>query len=89
MLYCQALKEGKEQVYHARVAVVGSKGTGKSCLVRRIMNIPFSLPVDQEKLLVLQTEIASLLQKRAIEIVTDQSPGFYSRMFVVPKRSGG
>ena len=30
-----------------------------------------------------------MLSKRAVEIVTDQSPGFYSRLFLVEKSTGG
>ncbi|MGL5405358.1 MAG: reverse transcriptase domain-containing protein, partial [Propionibacteriaceae bacterium] len=37
----------------------------------------------------LRQEIKTMLAKRAVEIVEDQSPGFYSRLFLVEKASGG
>jgi len=40
--------------------------------------------------LVLQDQIDAMLEKQAIEEVKDpSSPGFYSRLFVVPKKTGG
>lgn len=36
----------------------------------------------------LQDQVQKLLDKRAIEPVLDQSPGFYSRLFLAPKKSG-
>ena len=42
-------------------------------------------PTDPERLQVLHD---FLLDKKSIDIVTDESPVFYSRMFVVPKRTG-
>lgn len=45
---------------------------------------------DSEKLVVLEEEVTSLLQKGAIEAVLEpSSPGFYNRLFLVPKSSGG
>ena len=41
------------------------------------------------RFLALQQEVAALLEKEAIEEVVDPSPGFYNRLFVVPKASGG
>ena len=38
---------------------------------------------------VLDQQISEMHSKAATEIVTDNSPGFYSRLFVVPKSSGG
>ena len=43
---------------------------------------------SSEKFRVLDGLIAEMLQKSATEIVTDNSKGFYSRMFVVPKQGG-
>jgi len=47
---------------------------------------PFSYPTSRYKVPILQQEILTLLEKEAIEEVLDiSSPGFYSRLFVVPK----
>ena len=51
--------------------------------------MPIKLPVEPTKRLVLLQEIESLLKKRALEQVSGRSPGFYSHLFTVPKRSGG
>ncbi|KAG2212976.1 hypothetical protein INT45_013285 [Circinella minor] len=45
------------------------------------------LNYQQQQLL--QQEIDQLIQKRALEPVYDPSPGFYSQMFVIPKKNGG
>ena len=37
----------------------------------------------------LEAEVQTMLQKGAVEVVTDRSPGFYSRLFLVEKASGG
>ena len=55
-------------------------------LTRRPQYTP--LPADPQKRLALQSEIYALLHKGAIEPVYDDSPGFYSRLFVVPKKEG-
>ena len=48
---------------------------------------PLSDPAAQEAL---EREVAELVRKRAVELVLRQSsPGFYGRLFVVPKASGG
>ena len=49
------------------------------------------MPQDPVKLEILRDEVKSLLQKRAIEEVTKDHPrrGFFSRIFLVQKRSGG
>ena len=39
--------------------------------------------------LALRDEVEEMLRKGAIEVVTDRSPGFYSRLFLVEKASGG
>ncbi|XP_070207329.1 uncharacterized protein [Littorina saxatilis] len=47
-------------------------------------------PSSQEARSVLQAEIVTLVQKGAVEKVLDHSsPGFYGRLFAVPKSSGG
>ena len=47
-------------------------------------------PASAEVGLILAQEVSLLLQKEAIEFVLDPlSPGFYGRLFVVPKASGG
>ena len=49
---------------------------------------PFPLPTDQDKLQLLEQEMSALVTKRAIEEVTNPK-GFYSLVFLVPKKSGG
>ena len=44
---------------------------------------------NSERFKVLDSEIADIKEKQAIEEVLSPDPGFYSRMFVVPKASGG
>ena len=50
--------------------------------------IPSRPPASLEAMEVLETEVQLLLAKQAIEEVS-LSPGFYGRLFVVPKSSGG
>ena len=47
------------------------------------------LPRDPEVTGVLDAEVQALLAKGAIEPVRDVSPGFFGRLFCVPKSSGG
>ena len=58
-----------------------------------LSEIPISLShtSDKEKRILLSEEVQSLILKGAIERVQDpfQSPGFYSRVFLVPKKTGG
>ena len=51
----------------------------------------FRLPASQEACQVLEQEISALVLKEAVEEISSQavSPGFYGRLFCVPKRSGG
>jgi len=50
---------------------------------------PISLPDRPSHSQVVQAETLSLLEKGAVEVVKDPStPGFYSRLFVVPKPNG-
>ena len=51
----------------------------------------FKLPSSQEACQVLEQEISAMLMKEAIEEISSQavSPGFYGRLFCVPKASGG
>ena len=53
--------------------------------------LPMQLSPISEKARCLRREITSLLEKRAIEELcpTSLSPGFYSRIFLVPKKDGG
>ena len=44
---------------------------------------------EQEKREALRLEVLQMRDKGAIEVVTDHSPGFYSRIFLVPKASKG
>lgn len=50
---------------------------------------PFFNQSHAQAELALDQEIASLIAKRAIEQVQLPSPGFYGRIFVVPKATGG
>ena len=51
---------------------------------------PFRPPASPESRLVLEQEIQTLLLKQAVELVLDlASPGYYCRLFTVPKRTGG
>ena len=53
--------------------------------------VPLDFPSyrgNPEKFLALQEEVNQLIQKAAIEEVTDNSPGFYNRLFLVLKASG-
>ena len=43
---------------------------------------------NPEKLQVLESEVKEMLQKGAIEQVSHVDPGFYNRLFLVPKPSG-
>lgn len=49
------------------------------------------VPFNRQQQQLLQQEIDSLLQKQPIEPVEDPytTPGFYSNMFVIPKKTGG
>ena len=50
----------------------------------------FPLPPSQEEQSIIDTEIKEMLSKGAIELVSSpSSPGFYSRIFTIPKASGG
>ncbi len=53
--------------------------------------IPMRLPHDADQLSSLVREVTALLDKGAIEEVNPLSltPGFYSRIFLVPKKDGG
>ena len=44
--------------------------------------------MSSEKLEVLRKEVQDLLSKRAIDVVQGSTPGFYSHLFVVPKKNG-
>ena len=44
---------------------------------------------DSERALALLAEIDTLIAKAVLEIVSDPDPGFYSRLFLVEKSSGG
>ena len=51
--------------------------------------IPFSLPLEEDRLKALEQEVQNLLSKAAVEAVDPSTPGFYGRLFVVPKHTGG
>jgi len=44
---------------------------------------------DREKNEIIRQEIHTLLRKRAIEVVENPGPGYYSRVFLRPKKTGG
>jgi len=51
--------------------------------------LPFCLPVDKTKAAVLRKEVEDMLVKRAIALVLNPfSPGYYSLIFLVPKKNG-
>ena len=66
------------------------------CIVERGYKIPFKeiFPFSKDPIFFQQTkrpeleEVNSLLQKRAVEDVLLESPGYYSRIFLVPKKNG-
>ena len=49
----------------------------------------FRPPGSAERAAVLREEVAALVKKGAVEVVTSPSPGFYGHLFCVPKVSGG
>ena len=50
----------------------------------------FPLPQDPSALEALDLEVQGLIYKGAVELVLNpNSPGFYGRLFVVPKSTGG
>ena len=49
----------------------------------------FRPPQDSQAWEALDSEVSSLLSKGAVEEADPNSPGFYGRLFVVPKSSGG
>lgn len=51
--------------------------------------VPIRLPTDNTQKNVLLLEINSLIAKKALVKVVPSNPGFYSHLFVVPKRTGG
>ena len=54
----------------------------------QLSRVPLSFPGRNQG--ILEEQVSQLLQKEAIEPVRDlSSPGFYNRLFVVPKESGG
>jgi len=54
-----------------------------------LSRVPIALPDRPSHAVVVKAEVELLLQKQAIEIVEDPTtPGFYSRLFVVPKQNG-
>jgi hypothetical protein len=50
---------------------------------------PVQSPTDPTRAHALRTEVQALLDKGAVSVVEDHSsPGFYSHVFLVPKKSG-
>ena len=57
-----------------------------------LSNVPLELQAYQsgsERHSFLSKEVTSLKEKGAVEVVEPPSPGYYSRLFLVPKASGG
>ena len=48
-----------------------------------------SYPPDSPNALALAQEIQAMMEKDALEVVDRPSPGFYSRLFLVEKVTGG
>ncbi|MCG7867312.1 MAG: reverse transcriptase-like protein [Candidatus Thiodiazotropha taylori] len=77
-----------------------TKDTWALSVVRKGYRIPFArdpplslhpilFPVSSYQLPLLKEEVQLLLQKKAVEVVSDPtSPGFYSRIFLVKKKNG-
>ena len=59
-----------------------------SPLARSPVSFPTYRP-DSPRALALRQEVESMIMKGALEIVPDLDPGFYSRLFLVEKASGG
>lgn len=53
--------------------------------------VPWAFPVpnDPDLARLVKAEVDQMLDKGAIEVVEDGSPGFYSPIFLVPKKTGG
>jgi hypothetical protein len=50
---------------------------------------PVQTPIDPARARTLRTEVQAFLDKGAVSVVKDHSsPGFYSHIFLVPKKSG-
>ena len=47
-----------------------------------------SMAKDANKMSLMRTHVSEMLEKGAIHLITDNSPGFYSRIFMVPKQGG-
>ena len=47
-----------------------------------------SIAKDKDKMSLMRTHVSEMLEKGAIHLVTDNSLGFYSRIFMVPKQGG-
>lgn len=57
-----------------------------------LSSVPISLTAytpSSDKFRALQSEVASMLEKQAIEVVKEDFTGFYNRLFVVTKATGG
>ena len=51
--------------------------------------IPSRPPLSEEGRKAIDQEVEILLEKGAVSLITHPSPGFYGRLFVVPKNNGG
>ena len=90
-----SLSESMGENYHGLVDSVSNFGGLHLQFLRSppLSEIPISLShtSDKEKRILLSKEVQSLILKGAIERVQNpfQSPGFYSRLVLVPKITGG
>ena len=50
--------------------------------------VSFPPPADPARFEILDREVASLVTKQAVSLAPGDSPGFYSRLFTVPKKNG-
>jgi hypothetical protein len=83
--------------YHGLVGSVSNSGGGGDFIFSFWGHLHCQIPIslshtsDKEKQILLSEEVQSLILKGAIERIHDpfQSPGFYSRLFLVPMKTEG
>lgn len=87
----KAFSEWRRLVKNRDILKVVRKGYSLSFAERpKLSRVPiqFDPPRDPGRYEVLSEEVRAMLQKEVITEVTDGSPGFYSRIFTVPKKNG-
>ena len=68
---------------------LGSQIPVLNCRLLRLSPLPRVVPSylgSIEKFLALQGEVEEMIKKQAIEEVAHPNPGFYNRLFLVPKQ---